>query len=391
MTWLLACAVPDPDQDTAAEPEPVSVASLWEPGVGNGTVVTLDRVIVTSPRTAAGDVFYVQAEGGGPQSGVRVTLQGAIVQFPPAVGTPVSLTGPISYSQGRPVLALRDDDDGEDLGKPEEPTVDPLSDEDQGFGLVVAVDVQVNSPVDAAGLADLSGSADLCADFVHLQADWMALGSLTGILDNDLCPRTTDDWFETTPGTPWLNVSIADVVAGDLPEGTAVFLTGVSQSAPWTTDARLTVVQDATGAGLWVDAEASGLVGAPGLLATWSGELRSNGEGIRLRTWLEPTGVGAAAFPLVSEATVDGAFVFRTVSGLGAPDEFGNRVTADGTILDDRFGSLAGLVDPTEVTAWVRNTPGAVVLAVVPPDVNSSCVSAPTAPDLAENNPARKW
>jgi hypothetical protein len=339
--------------ETAAPEAPMTIGQLWDPGVDSSSIVTVEAV-VTSGRTAAGDAFYAQAPGGGPRSGLRVALQGALVRWPEPVGTRVALTGAVTYSAGRPILWLRDDDDGAALGA-SEAVIDELGGEDQGFGLVRAPGVTVESAVDPAGRADLSTGADLCGAFGALDLAWQAVGDLVGILDIDLCPRGPEDWTETTRGRPWpvLDLESARAVA----DGTPVVLSGVLQAAPWSTDGRWTVLQDpATGVGLWVDAEATGVAGAPGLLATWLGEIRHDDDGPRLRTWLPALLPKDAASPVTQDVPEDGARVAAIATGLGPIDAFGDRATAEGWVLDDRFGSLDALADPAEVVAWVRGT-----------------------------------
>lgn len=353
LTVQLACAVPDETNESAAPTAPVTVGDLWDPGVPSGTVVTVDAV-VTSGRTAAADAFYAQGPQGGPRSGLRVAVQGALVQWPPAVGTAVVLTGPVTYSSGRPVLSLRDDDDGQ-IGDDVGTTVDDLGGDDQGFALVRALGVTILSAVDPSGRADLSTSADLCGDFVSLLLPWQATGDLFGILDVDLCPRKAGDWVAIDDGSPWPIHTLAS--ARDVADGTPVVLEDVSQAAPWSTDGRWTVLQDpVTGDGLWVDAEATGLAGAPGQRATWFGEIRFDDEGPRLRTWIPPLLPREDVAAIEVGVPTDGARVRLTVSGVLPADAFGNRSTAEGWQLDDRFGSVAELDDPVEVIGWVRGT-----------------------------------
>ena len=56
------------------------------------------------------------------------------------------------------------------------------------------------------------------------------------------------------------------------------------------------------------------------------------------------------------------------VSGLGPADEYGERATEEGWLLDDRFRSLDDLGDPVDVTGAVRVDPDGVKRLAILPD-----------------------
>ncbi|MEQ1507563.1 MAG: hypothetical protein ABMB14_35360, partial [Myxococcota bacterium] len=111
--------------------------------------------------------------------------------------------------------------------------------------------------------------------------------------------------------------------------------------------------------GLWAEV-------SEGSVGRWTGEVR----GGALRVWAAPTDDGAREIVMVDtpvDLAPDGAIVAATVTGLGPPDPYGERVDADGTIVDDRFVPLDDLpVDPL-VAAVAREADGVHLAPTHPP------------------------
>lgn len=364
---LAACTL---DARTVPEPEvlPTTVADLRGSPL-TGARVTLAEVQVTSPRTADGAAFFVQDPGGGPGSGLKVAIGGAIWEWPPPIGTPVSLTGRVSQTENGPVLTLRDIDDTERLGDPEPVVATPWEEGPLGYDLTTVGPLTVTSAVDPAGRADTSGPVGLGSAFLPAPG-WATEGTATGILAGDsLSLRTEADWTGPFVGSPPLEVTLDDLRSGALPEGTPVVVHDLLQISPWSRGNRWAALQDPLGNGLWVDAEAWGVEAEPGRVGSWLGEVRGDGDGLRLRVWTAPEVTGEGT-PALSSALRDGDLVVARVTEVQPPDPYGDRPARVGSravILDDRFRPLDDL--PTEglVRAVARESPDGLRLAVLEP------------------------
>ncbi len=95
------------------------------------------------------------------------------------------------------------------------------------------------------------------------------------------------------------------------------------------------------------------------------GEVRTDGEGLRLRVW-SPPAITGTGLPALGLDLVDGTLLAGVWTGLGAPDDGGERTTVEGVLLDDRFGPIDDLDDPAEVVGAVRETPDGVRVCVLP-------------------------
>ncbi len=360
--WL-GCAAPPslPSEETAAA-EVVPVADLWALEVPSGATVTVD-VVVTSPRTLAGDAFFARDVAGGELAGLRVELGGILDDWPPAPGTPVQLTGVWTARNLGPELYLASSANGLVLGD-----AAPLAPRPWHPGLTLGQDlvevrgVVVTSAVDPAGQADTDSALGIGGCF-GVSPGYGRGGTLVGIqVAGRVCARSPADWSGELDGDPPEPVGIDEAITR--PDGAWVTLDDLVLATPWDRGGRWALLQDPAGQGLWVDAEAWGLSAqvAPGDVGSWTGEVRYDLDGPYLRAWLPPELAGVREPELVQEI-VDGALVEVTVSGLGAPDDLGEVPTAEGLVLDDRFVDLGDLPDPAFVRGAVR---GAVRLAVVP-------------------------
>jgi len=347
---LAACTITTPikvDEDAVVE---VGAEALWAGGLDPTEWVVLRDVVVTSPR--AGETFYVQGRGGGPRSGVRIDLTDGLNNWPPPIGTPIDVYGPVSLLEGGPVMTLHDHGNAASVGEAEEPTAVPWSDDPELlFALVVAEDLRVTSDVDPVGRADSTGPA-LGARFGVDPPGFNRSGDAVGVIDDGYVSlRQPGDWSGDFTGDPPVEATIGEIRAGVFAEGTPVAITDVVQVAPWSRGGQWTAVQDGSGDGLWVDAEAWGIAGARDELGSWLGEVRTDDEGPRLRVWVDPdvTGSGAA----IEGGQDDGDVVRTTLTGLSGPDAYGEWSTAD-WIVDDRFLDLDQLEENPAVLGVVR-------------------------------------
>ncbi len=358
----VGCALIVPEEEQAGI-RYVSPTELWEGEVDNGIWVVLEDVVVTSPRAA--DAFYVQERGGGPGSGVRVDLTNALNNWPPDMGTPMSVYGPVFLSDEGPSITLHDHQSAGVLGVPESPVAVDWSDDPQlAYALVVATQLRITSAVDPIGRADSTGP-QLAADFGVQPPGFNRVGDATGVLAGGrISLRDPTDWSGEFVGDPPTETTIADVRNGSFADGTPVMVLEGLQIAPWSRGERWTAIQDPAGDGLWVDAEFWGVGGSQGDMGVWTGEVRTDGEGLRLRVWADPV-VSGVGLPIEGGGD-DGDLVRTTLAGLSGPDDYGEWLSAD-WIVDDRFLDLEDLASNPSVLGIVREdqTAGARLLAVI--------------------------
>jgi hypothetical protein len=357
--WLLllgACSLPTDTATPPTEP-PSTIADLWDGAAADGDEVVLDRVLVTSPRTADDERFYVQDPDGGPRAGLTVHPRGALPTWPPPVGTPVRLRGAWHASDFGPTLDLVALADGEILGDPEGLSPVDATGDPELAGALVKVSATVTSLADPLGRADLDAEVDLGGAFAVPPPGWLDTGVLTGILTEPgrLSPRVASDWTGSMEGAPPQAATVAQIRAGAFADGTPVVLSEVVQAVGWSRGGRYTLVQDGEGTGLWVDAEGWGIEGSSGLsdVGTWTGEVRTDGEGLRLRTWTPVTVTGRGVAEIQTSLS-DGALSTLAFSGVTGPDLLGDWDTAEEVILGDRFVLLEDLPATVTVTGPVR-------------------------------------
>jgi hypothetical protein len=348
---VVGCVVPtEPVDDGLA-----SAAELWTGAYDPGPV-SVGPVVVTSPRTATGGAFYAQDPGGGPGTGLRIDLGGFVSGAPPAMGVEVELVGSWHLDEGGgPVVVVNSADAIVDIDATADVVASPWSgDPTSLFGVVSLTGATVASMPDPTGRALLDSGQDLVGSFAFATPGYGSSGDLVGVAveAGGIALRSAADWDGEIRSDPPVDATIDQVRDGSFSDGTPVALSGL-QSAPWSVDGRWTAVQDDQGDGLWIDGESWGIAGSPeGTSGTWTGEVRTGSDGLRLRTWTPPreTGVGT---PITGSDPVDGARIAATVTGLGPVDAFGDR-PADGFALDDRFDSLDALIDGVVVTGIVH-------------------------------------
>lgn len=357
LAWL-ACSVELPletDEDVPAVP--VTVGDLWNGKVGFGGRATTVPVQVVSPRDRTGTWFFAQKPEGGPHSGLRVELGGVLNGWPPPVGTMVELTGIVVSGAGAPTLQLRDRDDQVVHVGIEPVLTAPIVAFDTYYALVEVPDLTITSAPDPGGEADTDGAPRLGGMFGAPAPGWGRTGTLVGIhVGVFVSPRGPDDWSGDFPGDPPVPVTAGAVFDGSLAEGTPVVLADVVQAVGWSRDGRATLLQDAAGDGVWVDAGGWGVDAhsAEGDVGTWVGEVRAESDdGPLLKVWDAPERTGSRT-PVVSADLEDGALLTGVLTGLDGPDGYGAWKTDQGPVLEDLFAELVDLPDPIEVTGPVR-------------------------------------
>ena len=343
------------DTGTAAG---VEVQALWEGTDLEGERITLEDLVVISPETSDRTVFFVQRIGGGENAGLRVTLRGALNGWPLPIGTPVRLTGDLAYTRGYPTLELTDQDDAEKIGPSVEPIATPWSDgSNLLYALVSAPHLRVTSATDPSGYADTDLGFGFANAFGVTPPGWQTEGGVTGIITdvNRISLRKKTDWTGEFVGNPAVLGSISEIRSGAIADGTYVQLDSVVQITPWSRGNRQSVIQDDEGQGLWVDVEAWGSHESQlGDTLIYIGEVRTDKEGIRLRSWDPVVVLASGTTPLDGSDWTDGMVFETTISDLTGPDDYGERTAADDVIVDDRFQSLVDLADPTVTTGAVR-------------------------------------
>jgi hypothetical protein len=352
---LLACReAPEPEEETLA-PEVWPVEVLWTDLVEATDRLTLGPVVVSSPRTRDGRMFFGADPAGGPRSGVGIVLGAVLSGWPPPVGTELTLTVTVVRPGEAPLVELLEESDAQIVALPvhpegQPPAPFPYSDDPElQFALAAAPALTVTSRPDPLGCADTDGDADIGGRF-GISPGWGRTGDLTGIVaEGRLHARTAADWTGALQGDPPLVSTLPEL--GALPEGTPVLLQDLALATPWSRDGRWAVLQDAQGQGIWLDAEAWGLpsLTTRGDTGTWTAEVR----GDLLRIWDPPQLQGTRA-PLLTDPWRDGALVTLSAQSLSPPDPYGERITDQGLILDDRFLDLSPLSPPLQLTGAVR-------------------------------------
>lgn len=360
LLWL-ACVLPDvprEEQEAVEVVEPVRTAAELRasPPVVGSTVRVGPLAVISGPTPATRAVYLQDPVHG---VGVEVRRGARFDGWPPPLGTTLTLRAVYGGPAPAPVLYVRSADDVEVHGAGAAPVVvlapePPLT----TFSLARWTGLRITSPTDPTGRAASSAGFELEDRFRVGLPGLGNSGTLTGIVlpGGTVAPRTSEDWAGTVEAGLAAVSTIAAVRGGLVPAGAALVIEAV-QATPWSRGDRYLVLQDADGLGLWLDAEGfSDGVGAAGQVGLWQVELRSYGDQPRLRAWLPRTATGSRQVRLSVELS-DGALVERAVSGIGPPDETGERTTAEGWWLDDRFVSLDEIGEAATVRAAVEVRP----------------------------------
>ncbi len=347
--FVAGCTV-SPSSTDASSATPPTVMPSDVTGFQQGDVITVQARIAT-PRTLDEASFYVVDDAA--DHGLRVAMAGAFAGWPPEPGTPVLLEGVVGEdADGTHRLTLRDLDDAVVLGPTE--TLTPLAYDPAAERIqLVGSPAVLTSLVDPAGAADLD-VGELGGLFTTLALQAGAEGDLVALSTGGrLHPRDASDWTPRAEGGPPAMWTLADLRATPPADGTPVTLDDLVVATPMTRDGRLAVLQDASGAGLWLDTEGFGLAATLGEVGQWTGEWRDADGAPRLRSWLAPVPGGARA-SVEAAVVADGALLPFVATDPGAADALGERVDVDGTVYDDAILSLEGLEAGSVGTAAIR-------------------------------------
>jgi hypothetical protein len=243
------------DSQDSESPDAITIRDIQQGEVGAGTTVALHDVVLTSGFTAARQGFFVQDEGGGPQSGIYVYTAGPLDSYEPASGDQVDLTATVEQDDDLTGLSVAHDGTIHVTGTGE-PVANVLgqggvTDWEPWEGCLVTLpDQSVASGVNAFGEAVLSAGVfidNLFIDFVVSSGD--VLGSVTGpIFSSDgtyrIEPRDSSD-IETSGTVD--TVSVHDVQDGSVPTGNPARVDGVVACSGLTLDGTGFYVQDPGG------------------------------------------------------------------------------------------------------------------------------------------------
>lgn len=368
---LLACGPSDvgsaTDVDDTGEGRAPAIADLA--ALPYGARAAVGPVTVVSPPTRDGTAFYVQEPGTGDGLEVRVGVRWT---GPPEVGTSLILELLSVGTAEAPAGWLSSESDLVTLPDAAEPTVLDAPEAPRAWTLARWPALTVLSAEDPSGRADTSRGVPLDARFGVVLPPPGNTGTLTALVlaDGALAPRVATDWEGPREEPAVVEATLADVRAGRVGDGTVVRVTA-TQASPWSRDGRTIVLQE-DGVGVWLDAEGWGVrTTRPRDRGVWIGEVRTVGDVGTLRSWTAPELGDPVDFGWVSLGPADpealpddGAVVEVDVTGLGRPDAFGERVSAEGLVLDDRFRLLDDAPSDARVRGVVDRRGPTVVLVV---------------------------
>lgn len=352
--WLLSagCAPPPDggaeDSDLVLAPSRWTVASL-RVDAPIGELVRVAPALVVSPPTPGEDLLFLQDPVTG--DGAVLGRSGHVPGWPPPVGTRLDVRARFVGPRLAPVLWV----DGSGLT--------PLG---AGAPILASVDAPLNLVTRAfeiTGGADPSARASTADDlgmdgvFGVPLPGWGATGAVTGVVlaDGAIAPRSAEDIALDVPGLAGPEpVGVDDVRQGSVPAGYPVVVEGV-QAAPWSRDGRWTVVQDATGRGLWVDAEGWAFPRdtLPGQAVRWTGAVAAGPGHPVLRVWSPAEPLGGVAVVVRDPTGRVGDVLQTDALGLGPPDPRGERTDSQGRVFDDRFVDLSSAPADLRVTGIV--------------------------------------
>ena len=230
--------------------------------VGEGTIVTVQDAVVTTELTDGEyPAFFVQSAEGGEYNGIYVFKYDE-VEYTPAIGDIVTITGEYTEFYGLSQLKVTEPDNIKRQGTGGTVVVTEIDDEPENWEAYESVMVQINDATisDASKLYEW-GSVELDIgcwmdnDFTNYDAeDGASYASITGPITYSfekfaILPRSTDDLQGYTGstgggsggggtggggsdgggsggGTP-VDATVADVQLGDVSEGSLVTLSGV--------------------------------------------------------------------------------------------------------------------------------------------------------------------
>jgi len=239
----------------------ITIRDVQQGRVGEGSVVTLVEVIVTSPMVASGDGFFIQDEGGGESSGIRVRFDGVMDAVDVAVGDRVTVQGTFLVSDSSAEISVTAADDVVFLDAGHVVVTDAITAADLDVeawegGLVSLGAVQVWSVSDAFGQVHTSAAIDLGGLFgVVAPGPGAACVNLTGLLTvlsgmPTIAPRDEADLAGCSGEGVIPEVTVSGIRMDPAWDDHTVRLSSVVASSGMTQDRRGFFVQD-PGSGAW--------------------------------------------------------------------------------------------------------------------------------------------
>ncbi len=199
--------VPRDEDDMAGctEPEQVegtSIVEMKSSGAGDGDFVALDQVVITSTNTPDGELFFIQDQGGGINSGLVVYIGSQ--DYDAVIGNVVDIQGPLSlYYDLLEIAPTQITDSGTTATPtPVELSAAPSDWNDYEGALVTLVDVEITSEQNNYG--EVSTSLDLTIDDLFYNGDLVngqTYSGITGVITYSfevfkLEPRSAADIVE---------------------------------------------------------------------------------------------------------------------------------------------------------------------------------------------------
>ncbi len=212
--------------DGNSETVTATIADIQEGTYGDGSTVLLERVVVTSPFTQAGDGFFIQDSGGGPWSGIYVYAQGGTDDLFLSVGDEINITGVVSEFYDWTELTIASTAAVEVTGEAAIAidVVDPstTNDWEKWESCLISIGAANIESVNSYGEAMLDNGLildDLLTDFNASSGG--SYSNVTGLVGYSyeewkLFPRTEEDLAGYSAGDP---VTIADIQSGGLEGG----------------------------------------------------------------------------------------------------------------------------------------------------------------------------
>jgi len=373
--------------------------------VGDGTLVTVNGVIVTTPLNAEDGLAFVEEPGGGEWSGISLYMWDEAVMATPTLepGTEVDIVGEYAEFFGVSQIIVRNAGDlvvvGEGAELPGPDVVAPAdvardnADAEPWEGVRICVeDVGIVEANDGFGQYLLEGDALVSYAFVGGMLPPAApggsfeqiCGSLHYSFDEfKILPASLDD-LVGYQGPEAVEATVAEVQMGDYSEGSVIELTDVvaTSGLTWSDEPDASFyVQDA-GGGEWSGiqvyvADTAGFDVAPGDVLTITGTYTEYFDMSQIATGgaddISITSSGPAPTPAMiddpaSIATGGPAAenwegclvtvgpVTVTDANPDAPDDFGDFAVDDGLRVTDSFFSVMDWIDPAADDAFTSLT-----------------------------------
>lgn len=390
-----ACLTPKPLDDRGAGddsgPDANVIRQVRTGEYATGEVVTVERAVVTGPKTIDEDAFFIQDPAGGEYSGIMVYGYGGVDDVYVEAGDEVTVVAAVAEYEGMHQLAINGPEAVTVTGTTELPAPEDVADGtavadwEPWESTVVRLADQSVTAIDEFGAASLTGGLALDDELYRVDT---ACGdhfeALTGVVTWAferwrLNPRWTDDVVGQAGGSTQ-DASVADVQEGRVCG--SVMLDGVvATTDSWSDDGDAKFFVQDPGGGAWtgvlihvpgagVDVEAGSLVTLTGVANEFYGMTQ-------IQAAAAEVDVAGSASETAERLTVpesdwesrEGCLVtLEGVTVTGDADGFGQYPTDWGLLLDDelhratyasgeRYDSVTGVVvyDYSEWKLWPRS------------------------------------